>query len=221
MARHGGNSIEASGSAKFVAAAVVGNAIGNAFIANADFNDCMQASGFVIADGAKAPQPVAYAPPGAVAAAPLPTAPMNAPLAPQTVAFVTPVAGLPPEAAALQDCTQPLRANDYYAPLLPHLPDASGDYTIAQLADTSIPTSDERTIAVSFHDMTRPCVDTFAASVQAALPGSASLVAQAEADQKAALVLLASGRLSWGDYAQHDQKIHDDLKAKMHSAVPL
>jgi hypothetical protein len=61
MARHGGNNISVIGSTRFVAGALVGNAIGNAIQAHADFNDCMEASGFLIADG-QPPATVAYAP---------------------------------------------------------------------------------------------------------------------------------------------------------------
>ena|SRR5690348_7477696 len=51
MARHSGGGFYASGTPSFVAGAAVGAAIGEAVRANADFNDCMQASGWVIADG--------------------------------------------------------------------------------------------------------------------------------------------------------------------------
>jgi hypothetical protein len=64
MARHGRGEFSASGSAKFVAAAVLVQGIGEAVRTQQDLDDCMLASGFLIADGGAAgPNPV---PPGAM-----------------------------------------------------------------------------------------------------------------------------------------------------------
>lgn len=54
LARHGGSGFYASGSASYVAGVAIGNAIGNAIQANADFNDCMAANGWEVADQAPA-----------------------------------------------------------------------------------------------------------------------------------------------------------------------
>ena len=47
MARHSGGGFFAAGSPSFVAGAALGAAIGEAVRTNADFNDCMKASGWV------------------------------------------------------------------------------------------------------------------------------------------------------------------------------
>ena len=60
MARHSGGGFYASGTQQFVAGAMLGAAVGDAIRANDDFNDCMMASGWVVAD--KQPQAQAYAP---------------------------------------------------------------------------------------------------------------------------------------------------------------
>jgi hypothetical protein len=73
LARHGGSGFYASGSASYVAGVAIGNAIGNAIQANADFNDCMAASGWEVADQASTPAPTVA--PTALTAHPLtPTA---------------------------------------------------------------------------------------------------------------------------------------------------
>lgn len=82
IARHGGSGFYASGSPSFVAGAAIGDAIGNAVQANADFNDCMAANGWEIAD-----QPSATAPPNAAPIA------LAAPAAPALTALP---AGGPP-----------------------------------------------------------------------------------------------------------------------------
>ena len=47
MARHGGTAMVAAGSPAFVAGAGLGHGIGNGIRAGQDFNDCMQAAGYV------------------------------------------------------------------------------------------------------------------------------------------------------------------------------
>ncbi len=55
MARSGQTGFSAYGSTGFVAGAALGNAIGNAVRANRDFNDCMLANGFQVADRTHTP----------------------------------------------------------------------------------------------------------------------------------------------------------------------
>jgi hypothetical protein len=50
MARHSGGSYYARGNATFVASAMAGAAIGEMIRAQSDFNDCMQANGWVAVD---------------------------------------------------------------------------------------------------------------------------------------------------------------------------
>lgn len=77
MARHANNGgVYAYGSEEFVAGAMVGNAIGNAIGANQDFNDCMQAVGWEIADDERS-APVAYTP--VYTPPPPPPAPQSSP----------------------------------------------------------------------------------------------------------------------------------------------
>jgi hypothetical protein len=57
MARHSGGGFFAVGSPGFVAGAAIGAGIGEAIRANEDFNDCMAANGWVVAD----PKPVSTA----------------------------------------------------------------------------------------------------------------------------------------------------------------
>ena len=57
MARHGGSGFAAYGSANFVAGAALGNAVGESIRTQQDFNDCMLASGWKIADRPDAAPP--------------------------------------------------------------------------------------------------------------------------------------------------------------------
>lgn len=93
IARHGGSGFYASGSASYVAGVAIGNAIGNAIQANADFNDCMAANGWEVADQASTaaptvastaplPTPTAIIPSAGPPVAPMTAAPASVPLTP-------------------------------------------------------------------------------------------------------------------------------------------
>ena len=239
MARHGSSGVSAYGSPRFVAGAVVASVVADAFRANADFNDCMQANGFVIADGhpplpaggqagappvamlPNGPMPVvqnaAYLPPSS---APESGAYAPAPALPQMGAYM-PQPVLAPDPPEMANCLQPLRANLYYEPLLPHLPDLTGQYSAWQLSDPALPTPAERTIAASYQDMARPCMDGFIAEAQANSPAVAAVMSQAEAQEKNEIVAFVSGGESWGDYAKHDLRIREDLAVRIHGALPM
>ncbi len=88
IARHGGSGFYASGSPGFVAGAAIGNAIGNAVQANADFNDCMAANGWEVADQQSAAVPIVV-PPAPVAVAP--SSPMTLPVTRSSVVSRTAV----------------------------------------------------------------------------------------------------------------------------------
>jgi hypothetical protein len=96
IARHGETGFYAYGSASYVAGAAIGNAIGNAVQANADFNDCMAANGWEVADQSPAAVPTA-APIALTASAPTPPPPAPsappAPIAPITPAPASGVIG--------------------------------------------------------------------------------------------------------------------------------
>jgi hypothetical protein len=50
VARHGGTDMFAFGNANYVAGAMIGHAIGNAIRAQNDYNDCMEMTGWEVAD---------------------------------------------------------------------------------------------------------------------------------------------------------------------------
>jgi hypothetical protein len=106
IARHGGSGFAASGSPGYVAGVAIGNAIGNAVQANADFNDCMAANGWQIADqppvAASVAAPVALTAPMAPVAAPTPLMPPAASGGPPAPAALTASLPPPPVIAAAQ-----------------------------------------------------------------------------------------------------------------------
>jgi hypothetical protein len=66
LARHGGSDFAAYGSPNYVAGAALGHALEEAARTQQDFNDCMLASGWQIADGQPTPAQTTASPPGRV-----------------------------------------------------------------------------------------------------------------------------------------------------------
>ena len=233
MARNGGDTISVAGSQRFVAGAIIGNAIGNAFKASADFNDCMQASGFLVADNMPRAgvAPAGLGQPARSPAAPASVAPVgilplrdNSPvppstpngLLPQEAAFVVPMLPSQPLASKLEDlkaCESDLRHNEYFEAIAAHLPDADGKYAFSQIADAGSPTVDERKVFATYVDTTKKCVDHLAQYLQYNDPSLAASLTQARDDQDRHLLSLVTGHSTWGEYAQSDAKTRAYLKA--------
>ena len=192
IARHGGGSFEASGSTKYVVGAAVGFAIGESIRANQDFNDCMQANGWLIADQAPQNYPVAQTP---LASQPLPGSqtPMisQAPLAllappilqaaqmqPSPDAHFgvgTTPATLPINSARMERdaCVSAIHADAKYAILLPYLPDAyTGQFNVYQLWKADAATSDESSLLLAYLGAIRHCEDDLVAAITKTAPSS-------------------------------------------------
>jgi hypothetical protein len=130
LARHSGSGFAASGSANYVAVATLGHAIGESIRANQDFNDCMEATGWRIADQppvvATVAAPIALTAPSpapAVAAAPVALTP--APAVPTAVLAAASTPAYPPSpvptavaspATAGQTVLFPVTINQPYQP---------------------------------------------------------------------------------------------------------
>jgi hypothetical protein len=93
VARAGERGYIAFGSSSYVAGAAIGNAIGNAVRAQADFNDCMAASGWLAVDTAPAPAEAAAS--GAPPKDPPPSGPDNSQI--PVVPHKQPKQGGPPQ----------------------------------------------------------------------------------------------------------------------------
>jgi hypothetical protein len=165
LARHSGGDFAAFGSESYVAGAALGHAIGESAQAQRDFNDCMLAAGWRIADQ-----------PAAAAAA--------APQDPR-------IARLKEIRAELTTCINAIRAKPTYASLQPHLIDLNtGRYTMVQLADERIPTPEESRLLTAYVDERASCTDNFVAAGSQILPSAAPILAQERSDSQALLLLL-------------------------------
>jgi hypothetical protein len=187
LARHSGSDFTAFGSESYVAGAAVGHVIGESVRTQQDFNDCMLAGGWRIAD-----QPNAAAPQD-----------------PR-------IARLKEIRAELTTCINAIRAKPIYASLQPHLIDLNiGRYTMAQLADERIPTPEESRLLSAYVDERDSCTDNFAATGSQILPAAAPILAQERSDGQALLVLLVKRQLTWGEAAQRSQQLQEANAAKL------
>ena len=149
MARHGGSDFVAYGNANYVAGAALGHAIGESIRTQADFNDCMQASGWRIADQT-----------------------------PQTVAAQQATLGQLRSIKVERDaCFLAVRQNPRYYSLVSHLADIStGRYGMTQLADDRMPTPPESISLAAFRDETAPCRDKSQAAISRVAPAVAAVL---------------------------------------------
>jgi TonB family protein len=188
-ARHSGSGFAAIGSPAFVGAAALGATIGSSNRTQQDFNDCMLAGGWRIADqlAAAAPQD-------------------------QGIARLTEIR------AELTACINVIRAKPTYASLQPHLIDLNtGRYTMAQLADERIPTPEESRLLTAYVDERASCTDNFVTAGSQILPVAAPILAQEKSDGQAVLLLLVKRQLTWGEAAQRSQQLQEAAAAKLRS----
>ncbi|HEY0909215.1 MAG TPA: hypothetical protein VGD75_03175, partial [Bradyrhizobium sp.] len=201
--------------ARFVLAAELGNAIGEAVRTNHDFNDCMEANGWLIADSQSqsAQAPVAAQPVQLLSKAATP--PQEAPL--QQVAFTSTPAEPAPAASQIaaiktrrDECIAAVRSNDRYAPLRTHLPNSfTGRFNIYQVMEPELPTRAEISLIAALEQDARPCQDDFLAAMAVAAPTMTTGLNQQVADADNITFYLLKGQMSWGEWATRIWKIQE------------
>jgi hypothetical protein len=173
MARHGGGGFAAYGSQSYVAGAALGNAIGESMRAQADFSDCMKASGWL---------PVSQE---AVAA------------------HSTKAASYKSIRDQRRACVAELRVDPRFVLLIPHLPNVeTATYSMAQIADEHVPSAPEATALSAYWDGIVACSTTARAAYARIEPRLESILSDSLAENQAVVVLLVQRRISWGTGAQ-------------------
>ena len=179
MARHSGGAFLAAGDPNFVAGATVGAAIGNAIRTQADFNDCISASGWVVADDQ-----------------------VKGKNAPDLKARATAIL------QESRDCVAAIRRNPKYAMLEPHHVNIStGRYSLTQMSDTTTPTPEEASLLAAYGDETAICEDKMIAEVNELDPRTATTMRQRYTRITDLNLQLIARKLTWGDYDQQVTKL--------------
>lgn len=176
-----GASFAAQGSPNFVAGAAVGAAIGESIRTQNDFNNCMLASGWQIADQK-------------------PGGPTPDQIKAQALAAIQ-------ESKA---CIAAVRAQTKFDSARAHMADPqTGRYTFAQMSDESFPTPEEASLVASYEDATEPCRATLAQKFAGLDARAAEKVRQRFSDTTALVLLLISRKISWGEYARRAQALSE------------
>ena len=182
VARHSGGGFYAQGTPSFVAGAAVGAAVGDAVRAQADFNDCMAANGWVVAD------------------------PDSSNVARKQAAN-NQVAAI---RSQLSSCIEAVRNNPKYAPLAPHLVNiASGHYSLTQMSDSGRPTEQEAGLLASYGDETATCRGQTVVQISAMDPRAGQTLQRINAEVRDLDLALINRQITWGDYARQCQDVFE------------
>lgn len=192
-ARNSGDSFEAYGSPRYVAAATAGAAIGEAIKAQQNFNDCMVANGWRIAT----PQSTAA----------------------RQAAQQATVASLKAVASQRAACITAVRDKPEYAVLKPHLSDiTTGQYSMTQETDETVPTVAEGHLLASYIDEFDPCVTASIAGMTQIAPRVGPILEQFRADEKAIVINLVERKITWGELAREQTAAQATAQAKLQGA---
>ena len=221
MARHAGDGFAISGSRRDVAIGLVVSAIGEAVRTNMDYNDCLLADGWRIAD-----KPTLQ-----VAAVPAPAEPMQAPVqAPvqaqanvQLQAAITlpasgnlQIAQITDISLSFKPCVSDIRAKPVYQAINAHLISLEGTrYTMTQLSDERVPSAAERRLLAAYVDETAACRARAMEALVRVAPNLASITIKAQRDNEKTLLMLVLGKLTWGEGERRQQDAIDALAQQL------
>ena len=202
FARHSGGGFSASGSAKFVAGAALGYGIGDAVRQNDDFNDCMLAGGWQIADA------------GAVVTGGSGRVQLN-PAGAQRVPVDSREGSLQAINAQRMDCIKKIRDEPNFATLHPHFSDlATSRFSMTQLADEHTPTEEDGRLLAAYFDELTPCATKQIEAMSELVPALGPILSQMRSENEATIMLLIKQQLTWGQAAQRQQRSLDAAIAK-------
>lgn len=107
---------------------------------------------------------------------------------------------------ALKTCLTTQREQPEYASLVSHLPDLdSGQPTIAQLTDDTIPSPEDARLTAALYDRETQCRAAFLNSLAAARPDLVPILADATQRGSAVVVLVVKRKITWADAARKMQ----------------
>jgi hypothetical protein len=190
MARHSGGSFSAYGSPNFVAGAALGNAIAESARAQADFSDCMKGSGWI---------------------------PVTKEVLAARDIKVAQLRGIVDQRKA---CVAETRTRVRYAILQSHWPDATGQYSMAQLTNDHPPTPAEAGALASYWDDSKVCSDSAFTEFSKIDPRLVAILSQQRSDNEAVIISLVKRQISWGE-ADQRQKVNNDVAQQKLRSVNL
>jgi len=121
--------------------------------------------------------------------------------------------------AQLKACVVPIIDKPVYAQLLAHTPDLdTGQPTMAQLTDETIPSvEDARLVAARFDDL-RPCRAGLLITLSAVRPDAFPIFGRAFANGAATTALIVERKITWAESARRTQENMGSLREQAASA---
>jgi hypothetical protein len=104
-------------------------------------------------------------------------------------------------------CISAVRSKAEYQELVPHLSDSSGNYSLKQLSDSSLPTPSEARAIVAYVDEANSCLGTQIQEMTTLNPTIALITRQRDEAIQDLDLLVAERKVTWGEFAQKAKQI--------------
>jgi hypothetical protein len=114
--------------------------------------------------------------------------------------------------AQFKTCTAAVISKPEYTSLLPHTPDLeSGQPTMAQLTDETLPSTAEAKLFASRHDEINPCKSRFLSTLSTVRPDIAVVFADSFTAGTSLSVELVEQKITWAEWAKRGQALKGNL----------
>lgn len=121
--------------------------------------------------------------------------------------------------AEFKQCVYRVRDKPEYALLIPHSVDLStGQPTMQQLIDETVPTAEEAKLLIARHDDALPCRKRFVDQLSTTVPAFADIMLMEMANADAIAALLVQRKITWAEATRQEQKLAGDARSKLLSA---
>jgi len=122
-------------------------------------------------------------------------------------------------AAQNKACVAKVIANPEYAPLLVHVPNPdTGQHTMAQLTDETIPSEQDARLSAAWYDEATLCRGPFLSAVSTARPDLVPIFTDAYGKADARAVLIVERKITWAEAARRSQADLSDARQKIAAA---
>jgi hypothetical protein len=113
-------------------------------------------------------------------------------------------------------CVVPILDKPEYAPLLVHTPDIdTGQHTMAQLTDETIPSVEDARLFGARFDDSNPCRSRLLTALSTARPDVVPILARSYTHGSAIVVLIVERKITWAEAARRSQENSDNLREQL------
>jgi hypothetical protein len=114
------------------------------------------------------------------------------------------------------ECIRAVRRKPEYQGLASHFPDRTGNYTLQQLSDQSLPTTSEARAMTAYSDeavssCNRPAIE----ELGRISPAIGAITQRSLAASQDAVLLVVQRKVTWGEFAQKAKGLREDYRANL------